>query len=162
MEGSVTALPYADESFDAIVSGDVVCQVTDAARALAEFFRVLRPGGVVAINVPAYMWMWSYHDAAVHTQHRYTRRELAELLERAGFGDISTTHWNALPFPLAWAKRKLLSRSDTASDVKLLPAPIEAALRGAMAVERAWLRIGGRWPWGLSVFAVARKNGALR
>lgn len=156
-EASVTALPWGEGSFDAVVSGDVVCQVPHAADAVTEFFRVLRPGGVVAINVPAYMWMWSYHDEAVHTLHRFTRPEMRGLLRDAGFEGVRATHWNALPFPLVWAKRKLLARASDTSDVKLYPAPVEAAFRGAMAVEAAWLRAGMNWAWGTSILAVARK-----
>ena len=64
---SITALPFPDASFDAVVSADVICQVENPEVACAEFFRVLRPGGVVVINVPAYMWMWSYHDDSCQT-----------------------------------------------------------------------------------------------
>lgn len=156
-EASVTALPFAERSFDAVVSADVICQVDEPGRALAEFFRVLRPGGLLVINVPAYMWLWSYHDEAVHTKRRYTRPELAGLMRAASFEDVRTTHWNALPFPLVWAKRKLLRGAGGSSDVQLFPAPVEAAFRGAMAIEHAWVRAGGRWAWGSSVLAVARK-----
>jgi ubiquinone/menaquinone biosynthesis C-methylase UbiE len=156
-EASVTALPFPAASFDAVVSADVICQVEDAAGAVAEFFRVLRPGGVVVINVPAYMWMWSYHDDSCQTKHRYTRREIARLLGHAGFRAARVTHWNALPFPLVWAKRKLFRRAADASDVKVYPAPVEKMLGGAMALERAWLAAGGNWAWGTSIFAVARK-----
>ncbi|NDB77378.1 MAG: methyltransferase domain-containing protein, partial [Verrucomicrobia bacterium] len=69
----VEALPFADASFDAVVSADVVCQVENPEAAAAEFMRVLRPGGVMVINVPAYRWMWSYHDDSCQTKHRYTR-----------------------------------------------------------------------------------------
>jgi len=154
---SITELPFADASFDAVVSADVVCQVDNPEAAAREFFRVLRPGGIVVINVPAYMWMWSYHDDSVHTKHRYTRTEVAELLRAAGFTDSETTHWNALPFPVVWAKRKLFRAADDTSDVKLYPAPVEAVFNTVMALEHAWLRAGGRWAWGTSVFAVARK-----
>ena len=156
-EASITALPFADASFDAVVSADVICQVVDAEVAVKEFFRVLRPGGVVVINVPAYMWMWSYHDDSCQTKHRYTRPEIAALLAGAGFRDARLTHWNALPFPLVWAKRKLFRAAGDTSDVKEYPAAIEAMFRGVMAVEHAWLRAGGTWAWGTSVFAVARK-----
>lgn len=156
-EASITKLPFPDHSFDALVSADVVCQVDNPAAAAAEFFRVLRPGGLVVINVPAYMWMWSYHDDTVHTKHRYTRPELGTLLRDVGFQQQWATHWNALPFPMVWAKRKLFRSSHDTSDVKLWPAPIEAAFRGLMAIEHAWLRGRGRWAWGTSVFARARK-----
>lgn len=154
---SITELPFADLSFDAVVSADVICQVDNPGTAVAEFFRVLRPGGIVVINVPAYMWMWSYHDDSCQTKHRYTRPEIDALLREAGFISRRTTHWNALPFPVVWAKRKLFRTSRDTSDVKLYPAPIEAGFNGLMAVEHAWVRAGGRWGWGTSVFGVARK-----
>ncbi len=156
-EASVTALPFGDASFDAVVSADVICQVVAADVAVKEFFRVLRPGGVVVINVPAYMWMWSYHDDSCETKHRYTRPEIEALLRGAGFEARGTTHWNALPFPLVWAKRKLFRSAKDTSDVKQYPAVIEAGFGAMMAVEHAWLRRGGRWAWGTSVLAVARK-----
>ena len=154
---SITELPFPDESFDVVVSADVVCQVGNPEVAAAEFFRVLKPGGLVVINVPAYMWMWSYHDDSCQTKHRYTRPEIDALLRGAGFQERRTTHWNALPFPAVWAKRKLFRTSRDTSDVKEYPKIVDAAFGGLMAVEHAWMRTGGRWAWGTSVFGVARK-----
>ncbi|MEY4938762.1 MAG: Demethylmenaquinone methyltransferase [Verrucomicrobiota bacterium] len=156
LQGSIEALPFADQSFEAVVSGDVLCQIDHGETALAEFRRVLRPGGIAVINVPAYPWLWSYHDESVGTKHRFTRPEMARLLTAAGFRVVTLTHWNALPFPLVWAKRKLVGSNHT-SDVKLYPAPVEWALNRIMSLEHAWLRWGGRWAWGSSVFAVAYK-----
>lgn len=156
-EASITALPFAEASFDAVASVDVVCQVDNPQVAISEFFRVLRPGGTLVINVPAYRWMWSYHDDTVHTKHRYTRREVAGLLGAGGFSLRTLTHWNALPFPLVWAKRKVFHSAADTSDVKEYPKVLDAMFSGMMAVEHAWLRLGGTWAWGTSVFAVARK-----
>jgi hypothetical protein len=58
---------------------------------------------------------------------------------------------------VVWAKRKLFRKPTDTSDVKKYPAFIEAGFRGLMALEHAWLRAGGRWAWGTSVFATARK-----
>ena len=156
-EASITALPFADASFDVVVSADVICQVVDADVAVKEFFRVLRPGGALVINVPAYMWMWSYHDDSCQTKHRYTRPEIDELMRAAGFTERWTTHWNALPFPLVWAKRKLLRSAKDTSDVKDYPAIVDAMFSAMMKIEHAWFRAGGTWAWGTSVLAVARK-----
>ena len=156
-EASITALPFADASFDAVVSADVVCQVGNPEVAAAEFMRVLRPGGVVVINVPAYRWMWSYHDDSCQTKHRYTRPEVAALLGGVGFAETRTTHWNALPFPVVWAKRKLFRTPADTSDVKDYPRIIDATFGTLMALEHAWFELGGTWAWGTSVFGVARK-----
>ena len=156
-EASLVALPFGDGEFDAVVSADVVCQMDNPAVALAEFFRVLRPGGMAAINMPAYRWLWSYHDEAVQNQRRYTRREVRALLAEAGFRGVQATHWNALPFPLIVARRKLFRPAGGTSDVRLHSAPVELGFRAAMALEHAWLRVGGHWAWGTSIMAVGRK-----
>ena len=157
VEGSVAALPFAAGSFDAVVSADVLYELDDPGAAVREFWRCLRPGGWAVVNVPAYRWLWSYHDVAVRSKHRFVRREVAGLLSAAGFTPELNTHWNALPFPLIVARRKLFARAGDTSDVKLYPAPVEAAFRGLMAIEHAWLRLGGRWAWGSSILAVGRK-----
>lgn len=157
-EGSVTALPYDDGTFDAVTSADVLYQLDRPALALAEFYRVLRPGGVVVLNLPAYRWLWSYHDEAVHSRHRFVRREVNALLAEAGFDERWLSHWNALPLPLVWAKRKLFRTRHDTSDVKLSSPPVEAILNGVMAIEHAWIRAGGKWAWGVSILAVGRKR----
>lgn len=157
-EGSVTALPFADASFDAVVSADVIYHVEDDAGALREFLRVLRPGGVLLINVPAYRWLWSYHDEATHACRRYGRGELLAKLTTAGFNRAHATHWNTLPFPLVVLRRKLWPAPRSGSDVQRYPGPVEAAFNAAMAIERMWLRAAGRLPFGSSIFAVAQRS----
>jgi len=156
----VTALPFSTGRFAAVVSADVLYHVDDDAAALAEFFRVLQPGGMVVLNLPAYRWLWSYHDAAVHSRRRYARAEVRGKLHAAGFADVRTTFWNALPFPLVVVRRKLWPAPAAGSDVHLFPAPIEVAFNGAMALEHVWLRAGGRWAWGSSIFATAKRPAA--
>ena len=155
--GSVTALPLSAAQFDAVVSCDVLCQIEEPATALREFSRVLRPGGLVVVNVPAYQWLWSYHDEAVQSKHRFTRPELKRLCAEQGWQIRQATYWNTLPFPLAVLRRKIFPPADPTSDVRLYPAPLEAMFNAMMSIEHTWLRTGGRLPYGSSVLVVARK-----
>lgn len=157
VEGSVSALPFPEASFDAVVSADVLYHLDDDATAVRQAFRVLRPGGVLIVNVPAYPWLWSYHDAAVGGRRRYRRAGLATLLTAAGFFPVRATHANLGVFPLVVARRKLLPAPKGGSDVALQPGPVEAVLRGLAAIENRWIRGGGRLPFGSSIFAVATK-----
>src|SRR5881397_3434762 len=63
-QASVAALPFADESFDAVVSIDVLCHAgVEEAQAVEEAVRVLRPGGRFLVQVPAFDWLRGEHDA---------------------------------------------------------------------------------------------------
>lgn len=157
-EGSVTALPFQNEAFDAITCGDVLYHLLEHGKALEEFRRCLRRGGIVAINVPAYRWLWSYHDERVHSKHRFTRRELFDLVRRAGLSPVFSTYWNTIAFPLIVIRRKIFPPRTEESDVKLSSPPVEALFNCAMAVERAWNRAGLILPFGSSVFLVGRKD----
>jgi SAM-dependent methyltransferase len=159
-EASVTALPFPDASFDAVACVDVITQVDDDRGALAELFRVLKPGGHFVTNVPAYMWLWSYHDVSCQTKRRYVRPQLRGLIEAAGFTDVDATYWNALTLPMLTVKRKVFRTAEDTSDVKPYPAALEAVFTGLMGIEHAWVRAGGRWAWGSSIFASARKPSA--
>ncbi|MER3559157.1 MAG: methyltransferase type 11, partial [Armatimonadota bacterium] len=66
------ALPFVNESFRLIVALDVLEHLPDEAHALAELWRVLEPDGWLITTVPAYRWLWSKHDVALHHYRRYT------------------------------------------------------------------------------------------
>jgi SAM-dependent methyltransferase len=158
--GSVNALPFADGAFGSIFSADVLChRDVDERAALAQFHRCLSDGGVLVLNLPAYPWMLSRHDAAVYNVRRYTRRGVVHLLHAAGFRLIFASYWNIVLFPIMVLTRKLLPQGKgAASDVRLYPAPVEALCRAATGFERAFLRCGMRFPFGGSVIAVAAKE----
>ena len=157
VQGSIANLPFADGAFDAVASCDVVCQVADPARALQEFHRALKPGGIAVLTMPAYQWLFSYHDREVGNLRRYTRRGLNALVRAAGLTVVSSTYWNTLPFPLAVLRRKVLPPAAPASDVGHFPPWLESSFTGLMALEHGWLGLGGRLPYGSSVLTVARK-----
>jgi SAM-dependent methyltransferase len=161
VQASVDALPFRARSFDLVLSNDVLCHLlADDARAVAEFARVLRPGGVLYLQLPAFDRLRSRHDAAVHTRHRYTAGEVRRLLAGAGLRARRVTYANALLFPAAaaWrlARRGRAADEAGGSDVRPLSAPLNAALRAALGAEVPLIR-RRNLPFGLSVIGVAEK-----
>lgn len=154
------SLPFASDSFDGVLMMDVLYHrdVSDMAGALVEAERVLGPGGLLLANVPSYQWLYSSHDEAIHTGRRFTRSELVSLLRSAGLEPIRATYWNTLLFPAIallrlWRRGTVHEASDLAGYTDNLIAKL---LQGILALERAAMRFGNL-PFGLSIFAVARK-----
>lgn len=159
-EGSITTLPFWDDSLDAIVTGDVIYHVENTARVVSEFARCLKPGGVLVVNEPAYRWLWSYHDDAVESKHRFTRPQLVAFLRAAGLEVRYSSYVNFLALPLVVLRRKIFPPKQPTSDVQLFPWPVEQVFSAMAWLEHAWMRCGLPLPAGSSVFVVARKKGA--
>ena len=152
-QGSIMAMPYWDAQFDAVISADVLCHDgVDPAQSLREIRRVLKPGGKLVINMPAYGWMASAHDRRVHNARRTTPGELRRWLAEAGLAEIQVRFWNSLLFPAMVLQRKLLARGDAASDVAMISPPMNAMLLAITRLERHLPAL----PWGGSVLATAR------
>ncbi len=149
---SVEALPFPDDAFDAVVSADVLChRSVEPAAALAEMSRILRPGGRLVLNLPAYPWLMSAHDAHVHTARRSTAAGVRALMEGCGYTHVRTGYWNGLLLPLVILERKLLARGpDAASDVRSFPPWADATFFAVTEIER---RMIGLAPAGSSVLA---------
>lgn len=159
VRGNVLSLPFADGSFDCVTSFDVLYHawVTDDRAAVRELVRVLRPGGVLLVRVPALRALWGAHDEAVQSRHRYTRAEVVDLLRDAGLVVDRATYANTLLFPLLLLRRtadRLGGRHG--SDVGFLPAPLEWLFGAALRLESVLVRAVSL-PVGASVFAVGRR-----
>lgn len=153
--GSINALPFADASFAAVVSADVLCHAAvEPPAALAELRRVLRPGGRLVLNMPAYQWLLSAHDRHVHNTRRVTAATLRRWLDASGFTSIRTRYWNALLLPAMILQRKFLARRANSSDVAAFSPPIEAIFHAICTLERL-SRLP--WPAGGSVIAIAER-----
>ncbi|MBN2371269.1 MAG: class I SAM-dependent methyltransferase [Vicinamibacteria bacterium] len=156
---SVVDLPFQDETFDVVTCFDVLYHrwVTQDSPAVRELARVLRPGGVLLARMAAYRWLWSAHDEAVHSRHRYVRREVIALLENAGLDVKRATYCNSILLPLIMLRRgfgRLTGKQG--SDLAFLPRPIERILRGVLKIEARWLSKRSL-PFGASITALCQK-----
>jgi SAM-dependent methyltransferase len=164
--GSVLELPFADAQFDLVTSFDVLYHqgVPDEIPALREVRRVLRPGGRLLMRLPAYEFLRSKHDRAVHTRRRYTAADVQQMLHAAGFQVERCTYVNSLLFPIPLAQR-LLERAlptleQQQSDMSPPSPLVNTVLRVPFALEAGWLGSGGSFPYGLSVMCLAQTTGA--
>jgi len=159
LRASVTLMPFKRGSFDAVCSMDVLCVAgVDSAAALGEIRRVLGPGGLLMLNLPAHGFLRSHHDLVVDIGRRYGRVETAKMLRRAGFGILQLTHWNTFLFGLAVPGRLLdrwmLLGKRGVSDLRPLP-PFLNSLFFAIARCEALMLRRLSFPFGLSIFCAA-------
>ena len=159
---SLTGLPFRAGVFDAVVCLDAIEHVERDDVVLGELARVLRPGGLLVLTVPAYGWLFSRHDVALGHVRRYSGGELKRKLLASGVTVRYLSPFNTLLFPLA-AIVRLAQKWQPASPerlhadiVRVPPRPINALLERIFRAERLWLG-RGRAPFGLSWLGIATK-----
>ena len=161
---SVTAVPFPTGSFDLVSSFDVLyaLDARDEREAIAEMYRLLKPGGFAIVNVAAMTALRGDHSVLSHEVRRYHRDDLRRRLEAAGFSVVRLTYTNATLFlPLVAARtlqrRRGLGREAGAErEIAVPPAPINAAMSAVMWVESLWLRAFNA-PFGSSLLCLAKK-----
>jgi SAM-dependent methyltransferase len=113
LRGDATQLPFEDNTFDAIVTSEVLEHIQNDVTAIAEFHRVLKPGGSLAVTVPTWFpekinWMLSdeyYAPKSVGGHVRiYSATELKAKLRTAGLTVRGSHHAHALHSPYWWLK----------------------------------------------------------
>ncbi len=126
--GSVTRLPFADDTFDVIGAFDVIEHCADESGALTEIRRVLTPGGRLLMSVPAYEWAWTHHDVLNHHQRRYTRPRAVAAVQAAGLDVVRATYAFAGTFPFFAADRVLTRLRERRQDEPTLEDDVVAPL----------------------------------
>jgi len=106
--------PLPDACVDGVTALNVLEHIDDDAVALRHIARILKPGGIAHIEVPAGPHLYDIYDEHLMHHRRYTLDQLRELARKAGFEIIKATHLGAWPYPaFAYVKRRnrrLLSR----------------------------------------------------
>jgi SAM-dependent methyltransferase len=109
--GDATAMPFPDGCFDRVIAAEVLEHIPADQAAMNEIARVLRPGGVAAVTVPAWLpericWRLSddYHNVPGGHLRIFTRGELETKLARAGLSVGGHHHAHALHSPYWWLK----------------------------------------------------------
>ncbi len=143
-------LPVRSGTCGLVTALDVLEHIDEDYLAAAEIVRVLQPGGTALIAVPCDMALWSAHDDAVGHLRRYTRSELAGLVQKAGLTVEKMWSWNVLLRPAVAMRRK----GSTGSDLGEVP-PVANGLLTAVVLAERYLPVKS-WP-GVSLILRARR-----
>ncbi len=150
-------LPYADKQFDLIVMLDVLEHVEDHIGAMHRILRILKPGGVLAMTVPALRWLWSSHDVTHQHFRRYHRGELRRIFERLGFELPHISYINFFLLPIMGAARMVWKpKTWSANHLEAGTRPWSKVLEAIFSFERRCLWVG-TLPIGGSLVAIARR-----
>jgi SAM-dependent methyltransferase len=168
VQGDGTLLPFADGAFDRIIASEVLEHIDDDRAALDELARVLRPGGTIAVTVPAWLpervcWRLSdeYHAPFVEGGHVriYRAADVRGRLRAAGLEPTSSHRAHALHSPYWWVRCAVGPADDTHRAVaayrKVLEWDIVNAPRTTRWTERALNPVLGK-----SLVVYARKPDA--
>jgi len=161
---TVTAVPFPTAAFDIVTSFDVLYSLADGDEqaAIAEMYRLLKPGGFAIVNVAAMRVLRGDHSVLSREVRRYSRADLRTRLEGAGFRIQRLTYTNATLFPalaiarLIQRRRGLRSESEADAEISVPPAPINAIMTAVMHLEALWLRAFDA-PFGSSLLCLAKK-----
>ncbi len=158
-KGLAEELPFADETFDLVTALDVVEHLDDDVAGLKEMFRILKKGGKTLIFVPAFMWLWGVQDDISNHRIRYTKKQIVERLEKAGFTIERATYANWTFFTPILAGRTIMKitgiKPESENNVNV------SALNGIFgkifSSEKYWLK-NFDFPFGVSIVISAQKK----
>lgn len=158
IKGDVTRLPFSHDRADLVLATDVIEHVDDDRAAIREITRVLKPGGVVLIAVPAFRLLWGLQDEVAQHKRRYRKREVEAMLSDTGLIVERSYYFNYLLFlPILLARTLLrLIRPNLSSENEInfpLMNRILSVIFTFDIVTAPFLRP----PFGVSVFLLATK-----
>jgi SAM-dependent methyltransferase len=153
-------VPLPDGSLDYVTALDVLEHVPDDAAVVRGFHRLLKPGALAVVTVPASMALWSDWDEALHHYRRYHRAQLRALFPPEHWEILYVNYTNVVIYPAVWMIRKWRKfrgapTGQTRTEDRLPPAWLNRVLE-AVFVGLAKLRVP--FPFGVSLLLVARRR----
>lgn len=159
--GDICALPFADNFFDGVICTDVLYhKAVDPQKAVQELHRVLKPGGILLLRVPAFDFLYTAHDVHVHTARRFSTRSIRALLRLVDFEVIRLSYVSLWLFPLSLLMSiayRISGKVDDTSSVRVLSPLLNLIFLKLQRGENRMLEYVNL-PVGQGVIAVSRKN----
>jgi SAM-dependent methyltransferase len=107
----VTALPFADDSFDVVICSEVLEHIPDDEKAVSELIRILKPGKILAVSVPRAWPEWicwqlsdEYHNANMGHVRIYSKKEMMGKIQKKGPQYLGCHYAHSIHSPYWWLK----------------------------------------------------------
>ena len=152
-------IPYPEKHFDLILALDVLEHLEDDVKSIDDIKAHLNDNGICIITVPAYMFLWSYHDKVHEHKRRYTSKELYQKLRAAGFNILKLSYYNTLlflPILLLRTVNKIFKR-ESGSDAKMPNRYLNYMLQKVFTFECSLLKFFNMG-FGVSIIAVVKNQ----
>ncbi len=157
------AVPLPGGSLEYVTALDVLEHVPDDAAVVRGFHRLLKPGGLAVVTVPAGMALWSDWDVALHHFRRYDRAQLRALFPAEGWELVFVNYTNVAVYPAVWLVRKWRawrpmkagSGAAARTEDRMPPPWLNATLRAVFVGMARW-RVP--FPFGVSLILVAKRR----
>ena len=137
------------------------CRKAESTRTLNRWTPTRKAGGGIILTVPQHPLLWSALDDYSFHKRRYTRRELVQKVQRAGFTLLRATSFVSLLLPLMavsrMKKRRMRASFDPVAELKISPI-LDRALEKVLGIERIAIQNGISFPAGSSLLVVARRD----
>ena len=168
LQFDLTQCPLPDESVDAVVLLNVFEHIERDDQAMAQVFRILRPGGIMIAEVPAGPGLYDVYDQQLMHCRRYAMGGFRRLVEQAGFECLDRSHLGFWVYPAFWLTKKL-NRLRPPRSAEKATARVETAMRTtrrggglghALMRSEDWLRRIAYLPFGIRCLITARRPGA--
>jgi len=155
-------LPFKNDFFEVVTCLDVLEHIKNEKSALKELFRIIKPGGLLVITVPAFPKLWTYWDEKNGHKRRYLLKELKVKLRKEGFKVVKASYFNVsilIPVILVRWLKSFLGRQPKKMPTDFIDMPkiINSLLIVIANFERFFVLKTGL-PVGLSIICLARKN----
>jgi len=159
------SVPFKTNTFSVITCLDVLEHLDNDLPLIEEMFRVCKPGGYVLVTIPAFEFLWSHHDTALHHKRRYTKPQLMAMIRGPEWKVCKCSYYNTLFFFPILVVRKLkglLSNHESPrSDFFMrLPAWLNRAMSLLFISEISLLRYLNL-PFGVSLVLTLQKTNGI-
>jgi len=159
VNGDLVALPFRSKSIGAILAMDVLEHLENDQIGIHELWRVLKPGGILFLTVPAFNFLRGIQDVATGHKRRYSLPEIRRKLEKWNFEILRCSYFNFfLFFPILLGRLTIRFFNVHVKTENEVNAPgINFLLKTIFSMEPHLLKYIS-FPFGVSIFCIIRKG----